>query len=152
MGIEGIIAELAAKKRTDEDLRRMDLALERMRSQVQDKKRYIQHELEFHQAIVQAAKNVVLQDFMEKMYKVFFESRKRTVEQLKDVYRESYLEHHEIYQHIKTGDAKNAKKAMVANLARVEQRYRQSEGQQNEQGAAQEVLRRRSGQQGHSLS
>ena len=152
MGIEGIIVELAAKKRTDEDLRRMDLALERMRSQVRDKKRYIQHELEFHQAIVQAAKNVVLQDFMEKMYKVFFESRKRTVEQLKDVYRESYLEHHEIYRHIKTGDAKNAKKAMVANLARVEQRYRQSEGQQNEQGAAQEVLRRRSGRQAPPLS
>ena len=126
MGIEGIIAELAAKKRTEEDLRAMEAALQEMRIHVEDKKEYIKYEIEFHQAIIRAAKNSILKDFMEKMYKVLYESRKRTVEQLKDVYRESYLEHYQIYRHIKEGDFKRAQKAMVDNLTGVEKRFRQN--------------------------
>jgi len=128
MGIEGIIAELAAKKRTEEDLEIMEAALQEMRSHVEDKKEYIKYEIEFHQAIIRAAKNTILKDFMEKMYKVLYESRKRTVEQLKDVYRESYLEHYRMYRHIKEGDPKRAKKAMVDNLTEVEKRFRQNRG------------------------
>jgi DNA-binding FadR family transcriptional regulator len=90
---------------------------------VEDKKEYIKYEIEFHQAIIRAAKNTILKDFMEKMYKVLYESRKRTVEQLRDVYRESYLEHYQIYRHIKEGDPKRAKKAMVDNLTEVEKRF-----------------------------
>ena len=128
MGIEGIIAELAAKKRTEEDLHIMEAALQEMRSHVENRKEYIKYEIEFHQAIIRAAKNTILKDFMEKMYKVLYESRKRTVEQLKDVYRESYLEHYRMYRHIKEGDPKRAKKAMVDNLSEVEKRFRQNRG------------------------
>ena len=130
MGIEGIIAELAAKKRTEEDLQTMEAALQKMRSHVEDKKEYIKYEIEFHQAIIRAAKNTILKDFMEKMYKVLYESRKRTVEQLKDVYRESYLEHYQVYRHIKERDPKRAKKAMVDNLTKVEKRFRQNRGKE----------------------
>ena len=122
-GIEGIIAELAAKKRTEEDLQTMEAALQEMRSHLEDKKEYIKYEIEFHQAIIRAAKNTILEDFMEKMYKVLYESRKRTVEQLRDVYRESYLEHYRIYRHIKESDPKKARKAMVLNLTKVEKRF-----------------------------
>ena len=130
MGIEGIIAELAAKKRTEEDLQNMEEALQKMRSHVEDKKEYIKYEIEFHQAIIRAAKNTILKDFMEKMYKVLFESRRKTVEQLKDVYRESYLEHYQIYRHIKEGDPKKALKAMVRNLTKVEKRFRKDRGKE----------------------
>ena len=130
MGIEGIIADLAAKKRTEEDLQAMEAALQKMRTHVEDKKEYIKYEIEFHQAIIRAAKNTILKDFMEKMYKVLYESRKRTVEQLKDVYRESYLEHYQIYRHIKEGDPERAKKAMVDNLTGVEKRFRQNRGKE----------------------
>jgi GntR family transcriptional regulator, transcriptional repressor for pyruvate dehydrogenase complex len=130
MGIEGIIADLAAKKRTEEDLQAMETALQKMRTHVEDKKEYIKYEIEFHQAIIRAAKNTILKDFMEKMYKVLYESRKRTVEQLKDVYRESYLEHYQIYRHIKEGDPERAKKAMVDNLTEVEERFRQNRGKE----------------------
>ncbi len=130
MGIEGIIAELAAKKRTREDLQAMEAALQEMRSHLQDKKEYIKYEIEFHQAIIRAAKNVILEDFMEKMYKILFESRKRTVEQLRDVYRESYLDHYQIYRHIKARDPKKAGRAMVNNLTEVEERLRQGRGKE----------------------
>ena len=125
MGIEGLLAELAAKKRTEDDLRRMKVALERMKSHLTDKEEYIKHEIEFHRAIIGAARNVVLQTFMEKMYKVLHESRKKTVEQLKDIYRESYLEHRLIYRRIKEGTPIHARRAMVRNLSRVEKRFRE---------------------------
>jgi GntR family transcriptional regulator, transcriptional repressor for pyruvate dehydrogenase complex len=141
MGIEGIIAELAAKKRTEEDLQAMGAALQKMRSHVEDKKKYIKYEIEFHQAIIRAAKNTILKDFMEKMYKVLYESRKRTVEQLKDVYRESYLEHCQIFRRIKEGDPKKAKKAMVNNLTEVEKRFRQKSGRNGRVGGNPSVSR-----------
>jgi GntR family transcriptional regulator, transcriptional repressor for pyruvate dehydrogenase complex len=128
MGIEGILAELAAKKRTEEDLQAMETALQKMRAHLEDKKGYIKYEIEFHQAIIRAAKNAILEDFMEKMYKVLFESRKRTVEQLKDVYRESYLAHYQMYRHIKDRDSKKARQAMVKNLSEVEKRFLQENG------------------------
>ena len=124
MGIEGIIAELAAKKRTEEDLKNMEVALQNMRSNLEDKKEYIEYEIKFHQTIITAARNTILEDFMEKMYKILYESRQRTVEQLKDIYKESYLEHYQIFRHIKGRDPKRARKAMVDNLAKVEKRFR----------------------------
>jgi len=123
MGIEGIIAELAAKKRTEEDLKNMEVALQNMRSNLGDKKEYIEYEIKFHQTIIAAARNTILEDFMEKMYKILYESRQRTVEQLKDIYKESYLEHYQIFRHIKGRDPKRARKAMVDNLAKVEKRF-----------------------------
>jgi GntR family transcriptional regulator, transcriptional repressor for pyruvate dehydrogenase complex len=147
MGIEGIIAELAAKKRTEEDLQTMEAALQKMRSHVEDKKEYIKYEIEFHQAIIRAAKNTILKDFMEKMYKVLYESRKRTVEQLRDVYRESYLEHYQIYRHIKEKDPKKARKAMIKNLSEVEKRLRQDQRKERAElkgRAVQSTLKRNS--------
>jgi len=126
MGIEGVIAELAAKKRTGEDLENMEAALQSMRSSLKNKKEYIKYEIKFHQAIITAAKNTILEDFMEKMYKILYESRKKTVEQLKDVYKESYIEHDKIFRHIQKGDPKRARKAMTDNLTRVEKRFRQN--------------------------
>ncbi len=125
MGIEGVIVELAAKKRKEDDLQNMEKALQAMRSHVENKKEYIKCELQFHQAIIRAARNSILEDFMEKMYKVLFESRKKTVEQLRDVYRESYLEHYQIYRQIKEKNPKGARRAMVQNLLKVEKRFRE---------------------------
>lgn len=124
-GIEGVITELAAKKRTKEDLEKMKAALQNMRSHLEDSEEYIKYEIKFHQAIIKAAKNTILEDFMEKMYKILYESRKRTVEQLKNVYKESYLEHYRIFQYIKKGDPKKARKAMTDNLTKVEKRFLQ---------------------------
>ncbi len=102
----------------------MEKALQAMRSNAENKKKYIKFELQFHQAIIRAAHNTILEDFMEKMYKVLFESRKKTVEQLRDVYRESYLDHYQIYRHIRGGNPKRARQAMVKNLSAVEERFR----------------------------
>ncbi len=122
-GIEGVITELAAKKRTEEDLQNMEAALQKMKFHSENKEEYIKYEIKFHQTIITAAKNTILEDFMEKMYKILYESRKRTVDQLKDLYKESYLEHYKIFRHIKGRDPKRARKAMVDNLTKVEKRF-----------------------------
>jgi GntR family transcriptional repressor for pyruvate dehydrogenase complex len=126
IGIEGFMAELAAKKRTADDLKRMEVALRAMKANLSDKTEYIRHEIEFHRAIIGAAKNVVLQTFMEKMYKILHESRKQTVQQLTDVYHASYLDHDTIYRCIKKADAREARRAMIAKLAKVEKRFRRT--------------------------
>jgi DNA-binding FadR family transcriptional regulator len=63
---------------------------------------------------------------MEKMYKILHESRKKTVQQLTDVYRESYLDHDTIYRCIKKADAREARRAMIVKLAKVEKRFRKT--------------------------
>lgn len=126
LGIEGFVAELAAKKRTEDDLQRMESALKGMKAHLAEKGEYIRHEIEFHRAVIAAAKNVVLQTFMEKMYKLLHESRKKTVQQLTDVYRDSYLDHYAIYRCIKKGDPRAARRAMRAKLTRVAARFRKT--------------------------
>ena len=126
LGIEGFIAELAAERRAEDDLTRMEAALKRMKSHLSDKDEYIRHENEFHRAIFVAAKNVVLQTFMEKMYKILHESRRKTVRLLADVYRESYLDHYAVYRGIKDANPREARRAMIAKLSKVEKRFRKT--------------------------
>ena len=126
LGIEGFIAELAAKKRTEDDLKRMEAALKLMKSHLADKDEYIRHENEFHRTIFVAAKNVVLQTFMEKLYKILHESRRKTVRLLADVYRESYLDHYAVYRCIKDANPREARRAMIAKLTKVEKRFRKT--------------------------
>ena len=120
IGIEGVVAELAAKKRSDEDLKRMELALQKMRSNLNNKEQYIKFEIEFHQAVIRASRNAILEDLMEKINKLLYESRKKTIEYLKDVYKDSYLKHYQIYRSIKDNDTKKARKAMIQHLSYLE--------------------------------
>ena len=120
IGIEGVVAELAAKKRSDEDLKRMELALQKMRSNLNNKEQYIKFEIEFHQAVIRASRNSILEDLMEKINKLLYESRKKTIEYLKDVYKDSYLKHYQIYRSIKDNDTKKARKAMIQHLSYLE--------------------------------
>lgn|GEM_PF-177529 len=133
-GIEGIMAELAAEKRSDEDLKAMGLALEKMKSNVEDKGQYMKAEIEFHQAVIRAAKNAILEDFMKKMYKLLYESRRKTITFYKDLYKESYLKHYRIYSSIKNRDVKGAKKNMLKHLVFLEERVKEDNGKDNVSG------------------
>ena len=123
IGLEGVIAELAARKRTAAHLRKMESALRGMRAHFNGKEEWIKYEIEFHQAIIEAAQNVVLGTVMDKLYRLLHESRKRTVELLTD-YDGSYQAHCLIYRQIKGTNPAKARQAMVAKLAEVERRFR----------------------------
>jgi GntR family transcriptional regulator, transcriptional repressor for pyruvate dehydrogenase complex len=139
IGLEGVIAELAAKKRSQDDLTRMEIALRHMEAHLNDKAGLIRYEFEFHQAIVEAAHNILLRTIMEKLYKLLHESREKTVDLLSD-YREVYEEHYLIYEGIRAGKPSAARKAMVTNLLKVEQRFKKAVGEPL-QGAVQGCVR-----------
>lgn len=61
---------------------------------------------------------------MEKMYKLLYESRKRTVEYLRDIYQESYVKHIKIYRAIKEKDIKKARRAMIQHFFFVEKQLK----------------------------
>jgi len=126
-GMEGVIAELAAEKRTDKDLESMELVLKSMRDSVKDRDQFLKFETKFHEAVILAAQNFILRDFMEKMYKLLYESRRKTIKYYKDLYKECYLDHYKIYKYIKKQDIKGARKAMVQHLSFLEKHVREEE-------------------------
>jgi len=125
IGLEGLIAELAAKKRSADDLKSMEHSLQQMEAHLNDRYEWIKNDFEFHDAIVKATHNILLQIIMERLYKILHESREKTVKLLTDC-QEAYKEHYLIYQEILAGDPRAAREAMVNNLTKVEKRYRRA--------------------------
>lgn len=125
IGLEGLIAELAAKKRSVDDLKSMEHSLQQMKAHLNDRYEWIKHDFEFHDAIVKASHNMLLQMIMERLYKLLHESREKTVKLLTDC-QEAYEAHYRIYQGILAGDPWAAREAIENNLTKVEQRYRQT--------------------------
>jgi len=129
--LEGGIAGLAAGNRSEEDLAALGGAVEKMRNNLHRPEKYSQHELEFHYAVIKAAGNAVIADLMEKLYKLFRETRARIYRKYSArirAYREKdYANHRTIYEAIKAGDAPKASKAMIAHLLDFEKRLREEQ-------------------------
>ena len=63
--IEPIAARLAAKHRTEQDIARIRATHAELVADIEDQQRYIQHNLEWHLAVVRAGHNELLMAFME---------------------------------------------------------------------------------------
>jgi len=126
--LEGGVAALAATHRSDEDLKAMEEALDNMRLHLGKPDQYTRFELKFHRAIIEAARNLVIADLMEKLYKLLKETRARIYKKYSSLYRahrdQDYKNHETIYNAIKTGDAQRAAKAMADHLLDFEKRLR----------------------------
>ncbi len=114
--IELKLAELAAQRRTETDLREMRAALDAMQAAMGDAELWCKHEIRFHNAIVQAARNSVLATIMEMLSHLLLESRKQTVRLLND-YSGSYRLHDNVFQAIEAGDPARATAAMVEHFS-----------------------------------
>jgi GntR family transcriptional repressor for pyruvate dehydrogenase complex len=117
--LEGTVAALAAQRRTDEDLKILSRALKQMKENLDDTNRYGIYELQFHQAIVEASKNLVIADLMEKIYRLLQEIRDRLYLHARNTIidrEQDYLLHESIFECIKTGDQKRATETMITHL------------------------------------
>lgn len=117
--LEGTAAELAAERRSDADLAAMEKALKNMQSSLSDPKQYSRTELQFHQAVIKAAKNRIIADLMDKVYKLLVKSRNLVRRYSSDT--ESYIvkdfhNHELIFKHIKAGDGRMARRSMVEHM------------------------------------
>ena len=122
--LEPAAAALAARRATPEDHEQMRVALAAMRAAIHDPVLFVRSEMEFHDAITQAAKNAALLSTMRMMYGALAEGRHRVLPLVKSL--DNHCAHHErIYQLIAGGDAAAARRAIAADLKFAESLLRE---------------------------
>lgn len=122
--IEVKLAELAALRRTAEDLTQMRRWLDQMKVSMGMPDQWCLHEIGFHRSIVDAAKNGVMASIMEMLSRMLIESRKQTIRIL-DNYSESFRSHEDVYLAIEKLDPAAATEAMTEHFAVMERRAKQ---------------------------
>jgi GntR family transcriptional regulator, transcriptional repressor for pyruvate dehydrogenase complex len=116
--LEVPIAAHAAARRTDDDLRAIDAALDRMREEVAEEQIGLGGDRAFHDAVTAAAHNPVLADLMATLAEAIAETRTESLSQAGRPPR-SLADHEAIAAAISRGDADAAAAAMDAHLDHV---------------------------------
>ncbi|WP_124726662.1 FadR/GntR family transcriptional regulator [Staphylospora marina] len=124
--MESSSAELAAYRRTPEDLQTMSEALERMKEGMDGAEEIGEKaDLDFHMAVAEATHNRMLSHFMKTlssaMRETMKESRKIWLYGERATAELLYKEHESIYQAIRDGDGAEARKRMCGHIAKVEE-------------------------------
>lgn len=116
--LEVPIAELAARRRTDEDLEHIERALERMRSEIAAGEIGVRGDGEFHAAVTAAAHNPVLAEQMAHLAEAIAETRSESLSQPGRPPR-SLADHEAISVAVRAGDPEAAGAAMRAHIDHV---------------------------------
>jgi GntR family transcriptional regulator, transcriptional repressor for pyruvate dehydrogenase complex len=116
--LETKLAELAAKRRTDADLREIDAALAEMRREVDSGGLGEAGDRRFHAAVTAAAHNELLADFMREIADQVAESRHESLQQLHRP-AQSLAQHTTIAAAIRAQDPAAATAAMHDHLETV---------------------------------
>ncbi|AGM06111.1 FadR/GntR family transcriptional regulator [Amycolatopsis keratiniphila] len=116
--METKLAELAALRRSDEDLAAIDAALAFMKSEIEDGGHGAEGDRRFHEAITAAAKNALLAEFMRSIDTQIAESRNESLRQPGRPWR-SLSQHQRIAEAIRAGAPKAAANAMRQHVQTV---------------------------------
>jgi GntR family transcriptional repressor for pyruvate dehydrogenase complex len=117
-------AGLAAERRGEADVVRMQRALEAMEEGLDSRERYISGDLEFHQAVVAATGNRIALHVMHAIRDVIRRAL-MSIYQIPGSPERSNEQHRQIFEAIVTGDPDGARQRMREHLLRVQ---RESEG------------------------
>ena len=118
--LESQTAFLAAGKATVEDLARIDDAIRRMQSSIDDPGQYLEHDLQFHLTIARATQNSILQSLLSTTRGYLQAWIRETLAQ-PDASSEkraklSITEHKRILRALKNKDSEGARQAMAAHI------------------------------------
>lgn len=119
--IEVKLAALAAIRHTEDDARKMQEALDGMKSSMPDPDLYCDWGLRFHEAIAQASQNSVMVSIMEMLSGLLEQGRRESVRALHD-FDTSYQQHEGIYLGILSRSPQKAAEAMAAHFSSMEDR------------------------------
>jgi GntR family transcriptional repressor for pyruvate dehydrogenase complex len=121
IALEPFAAELAAVRIEDEQLSAMAEALREMEAAVErsDTTALVQADVAFHHAFCVAAGNAALLDLADAMGRQLLRER-GAVFGLPNRPARSLVEHREIYEAIRSGDAGRARESVIAHLTSVE--------------------------------
>lgn len=121
--IETGVARLAATRRTESDIKKIEEALREMEEALENEHLGDQADWKFHYALSCATHNAMLESVMqsisETMSKTLKASRERLYQSV-DNPRRLYQEHFDIYKAVKSGNPKRAEEAMLYHLIGVE--------------------------------
>ena len=116
--LETKLAALAAERRTEEDLSRIDAALAGMAEDVEAGGRGVQGDEQFHGAVTAAAHSLLLARLMEEISELIRETRLESLSQ-PDRPRASLAGHRAVAEAIRAGDPAAAAAAMHDHVAMV---------------------------------
>lgn len=116
--LETKLAELAAERRTDEDLRAMRGALDTMAREIEAGEHGVEGDRLFHAAVTAAAHSALLAEFMRSIAEQITESRNESLRQVRRPAR-SLAQHHEILDAIEAGRGRSAAAAMRRHVRTV---------------------------------
>lgn len=115
--IEPEVAARAASSRTQQQLAVIAAALDGMRENINDSETYLEHDVAFHQGIVDAAHNRVASHIIESIRAIMLTSRRYT-NAVPGTLPRATGEHEAIYRAVADGDADAARAAMIDHLDR----------------------------------
>lgn len=123
--LEPAVAELAARRATPADLDAMLVAINGMKASTGKAQIFVQHELDFHNAITRASHNRAIESLMQMMYGALAEGRRRVLPLVTDLLQ--HCERHQrIYELIASGDATRARRAINADVRYAESLLKQN--------------------------
>jgi GntR family transcriptional repressor for pyruvate dehydrogenase complex len=116
--LETKLAELAAIRRTKDDLDALEAALDHMRTEIAEGGSGAEGDRRFHAAVTEAAHSAILAEFMRSIADQITESRTESLRQPGRPSR-SLDQHNRIYDAISLSDPKNAAAAMRRHMRSV---------------------------------
>lgn len=117
--IESGLAGLAAERATQSDLEALEAEVKGMRERLDDPEGFLKHDVGFHQAIAQAANNLVMSGVMETVAQLLYHIRRQTIAGANDL-EEALNWHERIYDAIRDRNAAQAKETIAAHLRAAE--------------------------------
>lgn len=126
MAVESSATEIAAIRRTDDDLAAIQAQLDAMQVCIERKDSGVDEDVAFHRAIIHATKNPFfrdLSDFLDRRVRTFIRTaRANTAKQQEGLIRAVQAEHQAIFDAIRLQDATAARKAAEDHLNRAAER------------------------------
>jgi GntR family transcriptional regulator, transcriptional repressor for pyruvate dehydrogenase complex len=122
--IEPEAAAMAARRATKDDLDRMATALEAMRDDLHKPGLFHIHDIEFHEAFMQASGNVALRTTMRMLYHATTEARLRALPLITDMDKH-FTRHERMFRHIYNREPALARKAVLDDLLYAESLLRE---------------------------
>jgi GntR family transcriptional repressor for pyruvate dehydrogenase complex len=113
--LEVRIAELAAERRTDTDLMRLERALDRMISDDHDRTSFSSADVAFHSALAIAARNDLLVVLHDSIADVMLAVRQRAFDTEGSVLR-AHSHHRRVFEAVRAGDPVAAARSMAEHL------------------------------------
>ena len=98
-----------------------------MYASMDDPQAFLVHDIRFHRAVALAAGNPILASLVEMVSEIFYEHRRKTAEQGRDLKEAADL-HRAIYHALRSHDGERARRAMDAHLSLARDRQASEAG------------------------